>query len=293
MIITCPACLTKFNLDDGRIPEGGAKVRCSRCQHVFSIQKPSAPEQAPPSPDKTPSATAYGDLSPKILRKVLMPPRPRPVRRLSPFTVFLLILLALSGLVYGFFQVWENPIVPQTIESGFSTLKQYLGVSDEIEGFIALENVKGYYVDNKKLTKVFVIEGRALNQWKEPRSLIRVKGTLANSKGVKVEEKTAYCGNILLEEDLKSFSREEIANSLSSQFGETFSNVNIPPGKSIPFMIAFTDFSSRGIQGSEENTPAAKPGEKAPDISDFYVEVVSSQKGSEVQKRTPASPKKG
>ena len=39
-------------------------------------------------------------------------------------------------------------------------------------------------------------------------------------------------------------------------------------------------------------TPAAKPGEKAPEISDFYVEVVSSQKGSEVQKRTPALPKK-
>jgi len=293
MIITCPACLTKFNLDDGRIPEGGAKVRCSRCQHVFSIPKPSAPEQASPAPDKTPLATAYGDLSPKIPRKVEMPPRTRPARRLPPFTVFLMILLVLCGLVYAFFQVWENPIVPQTIESSFSTLKQYLGVSDETEGFIAFENVKGYYVDNKKLIKVFVIEGRAVNQWKEPRSLIRVKGTLADSKGGKVEEKTAYCGNILLEEDLRSLSREEIANSLSSQFGETFSNVNIPPGKSVPFMIAFTDFASRGIQGNEENTPAAKPGEKAPEISDFYVEVVSSQKGSEVQKRTPALPKKG
>ncbi len=57
-------------------------------------------------------------------------------------------------------------------------------------------------------------------------------------------------------------------------------------------MIAFTDFSSR-MQRKEEAAPVAKPEDKAPEISDFYVEVVSSQKGSEVQKRTPAFPKKG
>ncbi len=293
MVITCPACLTKFNLDDGRIPEGGARARCSRCRHVFSIPKPSSPEQAFPSPDKTPPEADYGDLSPRIPRHVEMPPRPRPVRRFSALTVILMVLLALSALVYGFFQVWENPLIPQTVESGFSTLKQYLGVSDANQGFIALENVKGYYVDNKKLTRVFVVEGRAVNQWKEPRSLIRVKGTLTDSKGGKVEEKTAFCGNILSEEDLRTFSREEIANSLSSQFGETFSNVDIPPEKSVPFMIAFTDFSSRGLLKSEEGTFPAKPGEKIPEISDFYVEVVSSQKGSEVPKRTPALSKKG
>ncbi|MCJ7494725.1 MAG: zinc-ribbon domain-containing protein, partial [Deltaproteobacteria bacterium] len=41
MIITCPICRIKFNLDDERIPEGKAKVRCSKCQHVFQVQKSS------------------------------------------------------------------------------------------------------------------------------------------------------------------------------------------------------------------------------------------------------------
>ena len=293
MIITCPTCLTKFNLNDDRIPEGGAKVRCSKCQHVFPIQK-SSPLERDFSPDKTAPAAANENLSPRILRKVEMPPRTRPpARRFSLTTVILIIILVLSGMAYGFFRAWAKPGVPQIIASRFSSLKQYLGLSDEIEGFIALENVKGYYVANKKLAKIFVIEGRAVNHWKEPRSLIRVKGTLVDPKGGKVEEKIVYCGNILLEEDLKSFSREEIANSLSSQFGETFSNVDIPPGKTVPFMIAFTDFSSRGMPGSAEKSPSAKPGEKAPEISDFYVEVVSSHRGSEGQKRTPAFPKKG
>jgi predicted Zn finger-like uncharacterized protein len=40
MIVTCTSCLTKFNLDDSKIPAKGAKVRCSRCQHVFYIVPP-------------------------------------------------------------------------------------------------------------------------------------------------------------------------------------------------------------------------------------------------------------
>jgi len=40
MIITCASCLTKYRLDDSRIPEKGAKVRCSRCKHVFYVVPP-------------------------------------------------------------------------------------------------------------------------------------------------------------------------------------------------------------------------------------------------------------
>lgn len=40
MIVTCASCLTKFRLDDSRISAKGAKVRCSRCQHIFYITPP-------------------------------------------------------------------------------------------------------------------------------------------------------------------------------------------------------------------------------------------------------------
>jgi predicted Zn finger-like uncharacterized protein len=40
MIITCASCLTKFNLDDSRIPAEGIKVRCSRCKHIFFVVPP-------------------------------------------------------------------------------------------------------------------------------------------------------------------------------------------------------------------------------------------------------------
>jgi predicted Zn finger-like uncharacterized protein len=37
MIVTCASCLTKFNLNDSMVPPKGAKVRCSRCKHVFYV----------------------------------------------------------------------------------------------------------------------------------------------------------------------------------------------------------------------------------------------------------------
>jgi predicted Zn finger-like uncharacterized protein len=40
MIVTCASCLTKFYLDDSRIPAKGAKVRCSRCKQVFYVVTP-------------------------------------------------------------------------------------------------------------------------------------------------------------------------------------------------------------------------------------------------------------
>ncbi|NWF94192.1 MAG: zinc-ribbon domain-containing protein [Syntrophaceae bacterium] len=40
MIVTCASCLTKFQLDDSKISDKGAKVRCSRCKHVFYVAPP-------------------------------------------------------------------------------------------------------------------------------------------------------------------------------------------------------------------------------------------------------------
>ena len=40
MIVTCASCLTKYQIDDSRISEKGAKVRCSRCKHEFYVVLP-------------------------------------------------------------------------------------------------------------------------------------------------------------------------------------------------------------------------------------------------------------
>lgn len=42
MRITCPTCQTVYNLDDKKIPVGGATLKCSRCQASFPVKKVSA-----------------------------------------------------------------------------------------------------------------------------------------------------------------------------------------------------------------------------------------------------------
>ena len=46
MIVTCDNCGTKYNLPEAKIPAGGAKVKCSKCSHVFKVVPP-APEPEP------------------------------------------------------------------------------------------------------------------------------------------------------------------------------------------------------------------------------------------------------
>jgi predicted Zn finger-like uncharacterized protein len=40
MIIECAECQSKFSLDEGLLKQGGSKVRCSICKHVFTAYPP-------------------------------------------------------------------------------------------------------------------------------------------------------------------------------------------------------------------------------------------------------------
>jgi len=271
MIITCPQCLTKFNLDDGRVPAGGAKVRCSKCQHVFQVQKEPS-QQPPPSAEIFPKEFS-GESEEWLQRK-----GPRGHR--FPSLTLLIVVLILAGMGYGAFVIWQKSADLWKAGISFSAFKQYLGLREETEGYISVEKLRGYYLEGPKFSKVFVIEGQAVNHWKESRSFIKVKGILLDAKGGKVAEKVVYCGNTLSEKDLRELDREAIEKSLTSQFGISFSNVNIPPNKFVPFMIAFVDFVPGGPGDKPTPEPAGKPGEVLPEPSDFVVEVVSSQKGS-------------
>jgi len=260
MTIICPQCQTKFHLDAGRVPAGGGKARCSRCRAVFEIFGASSPDsgagtarrEGAPSPSESP------DFAPPAIRR----------RSVSPWIWGLLVLSLLGA---GAWALGGGTPYLGRAESFIAALRESLGFSDSSPASITLENLRGYYVENIHARWFFVIEGQAVNQWSESRSFLKVKGTLLDARGRKVEEKTAFCGNILGEKDLREMTREAVQKSLSSQFGVSFSNVNVPPRKSVPFMVVFTDFS--------QSEPEKNSG-TSPSLSDFSVEVISSKKGS-------------
>jgi predicted Zn finger-like uncharacterized protein len=46
MIIQCDKCKTEYNLDDAKVKPGETKVRCSNCQHVFTVPHPLALDES-------------------------------------------------------------------------------------------------------------------------------------------------------------------------------------------------------------------------------------------------------
>jgi len=289
MIVTCPECLTKFRLEEDRIPEGGAKTRCSRCRHVFPIQKPAPPEESFFSRAESPAEFGEMDQYQDSSRHFLL-------RWKRAILVTLLVVVAAGLILYfgkdslvekssqyysalgRYFD--ERVTALKKVSLPLPYLKKYVGMGDQTEGFISLEKVRGYYLESSNLNKVFVIEGEAVNHWKESRSFIKVKGVLLDSKGKRVQEQEAYCGNILSEKDLKEMSQGAIEKSASSQFGISFSNVNLLPNKGIPFMVVFMNLPPEKPQSKAPHDPAEKPGEVSSILSDFTVEITSSQKGS-------------
>ena len=103
MIVTCPECSTKFNLDPGRITGDRAKVRCSRCKYVFEITDEG--KQLPAIPK---AKTASKGPSPKkAFRKPLV--SSLQAKRILMIGLVILIVVG-GGLTYWFMRTpGESP----------------------------------------------------------------------------------------------------------------------------------------------------------------------------------------
>jgi predicted Zn finger-like uncharacterized protein len=82
MEVACPECGTRFSLDESRIPGSTAKVRCSRCQHVFRITREGqvvTQDWAPPveTPQEAPPPE-------EVRKEIPEPPPPEPAEPLPP-----------------------------------------------------------------------------------------------------------------------------------------------------------------------------------------------------------------
>ncbi len=77
MIVTCEGCDTRFQLDDARVPAGGARVRCSRCKHAFLVL-PEAPPAERAAHAAAEAAVVAASPTPEGVADDLPVPRPPP-----------------------------------------------------------------------------------------------------------------------------------------------------------------------------------------------------------------------
>jgi predicted Zn finger-like uncharacterized protein len=64
MILTCPACATRYQADEAKFPPLGRQVRCAKCGHVWHQPGPVAAPESDAAPDPGPSPTAEPFASP-------------------------------------------------------------------------------------------------------------------------------------------------------------------------------------------------------------------------------------
>ncbi|MDR3640471.1 MAG: DUF3426 domain-containing protein [Humidesulfovibrio sp.] len=151
-----------------------------------------------------------------------------------PGVVLAVLVLAGAGLFV--FKPWTKMNVP--FLNSLSGKKEPVDNADKVKD-IALRNVRQYYIPNEKSGNIFVVEGKAVNNFTTPKERIKVEISLFDEKGHVLVSKQLLCGNTLSQFQLQVQSEEEINASLNSEVGILTSNTYLKTGMDTPFMAVF------------------------------------------------------
>ena len=264
MIVKCGSCGTKYNLADDRLGADGATVRCSRCKNVFHVDPPA---QAAQDSDFAPKVD---DFAAKVDDFALKQDAPAPDsgREKQQFSVgdladldfgsektqsfferrkrlFVLggglcaLLLLTLGALYFLDLLPFGQSAPKSVaDTPAKDEKKQESERDRVKD-IALQNVRQYFVNNDKAGSVFVIEGKAVNNFKILKGHIRIEATLFDANGVSVASKQRLAGNTVSYFQLQVLTEKEIEDALNSELGILTTNTTVKPGEETPFMFVF------------------------------------------------------
>lgn len=178
------------------------------------------------------------------IAKETLPPKPQERREaasrfLRPSLIaLLLVFLALSGggAYLGFTKGGQD--ILRGLFPGMESLWLRGGKSVPQ---LDVRNPIGYFERDANAGDLFIIKGQVVNAGRARKSAIRIRAGLLDDREQTIGETSCYAGNVLSAETLRTATREKIEETLSNRFGEQLVNMEIPPGKSVPFMVVFFD----------------------------------------------------
>lgn len=267
MIVECPSCSSTFNLPDELVPSGGRKVKCSVCENVFEVKPQGASEDEPEpvEPDLEAAVDdeeddldgvldeAFGadddadddagddeggagglgfDLDKASAKKKKKGGKGKLIGIIAACVV--VVLLAAGGGVYFF----APGLIGMEAGQEEAAADSPMAMAEQVKN-IYLDGIRQYYVANDKVGRIFVVEGKAVNQFDEPRELIEVEANLYDAQNNVLDTVRLMCGNTLSLFQLQVLSREEIEKGLKDEAGIGSNNVNLQSGQHVPFMIVF------------------------------------------------------
>jgi len=173
-----------------------------------------------------------------------------------PFLLGIFLILLLGGA--GFYLMTGGSgalagLVPDSVKALF-------GLGTKAGGLVEIRSLEGEFLANRAAGEIFVIKGDAFNVSSKPLTTIQIKGKIFGPQGAVFAQQTIFCGNVLSGEQLAMQPYSSMEKVLGRQFGETLANLEVPPGKGIPFMIVFknvprgsTDFGVEVVSPNGEN----------------------------------------
>lgn len=249
MIIRCDSCNTSFRLDPARLKGPSSKVRCTRCGNVFTVQAEEEDfiqvdiSDEPVSEDEPWEQAS--PVSPKPTSPRAGSGRSIPWRRLAVVGGVVVVLAVVF--IYASWKTSANLEGTDHTKIAPKNMEQPTVAMMEATNAYFLENTNGG-------GQFFVVEGETANESTRPVSFILVEGKLFSKSDQVVQVQRCYCGNAMTRDELARWSLTDIQNQMMNREGRKMLNVNIPPGKHIPFTIVFhnlPDVDSLGNFGLE------------------------------------------
>ncbi len=213
-----PKAGESFNL--GRFEFGDEPAAQPAAQEAPPEPEPPRPEPVEPQEEPMPEA---GE-APRAAGEELPPLSITSRRRQSPlFGVLIAVVTVVVMAVLGFF--------------GYTIFLEDKGKVVTEAGRITVRAVNASFVNNPVIGDLLVITGEAVNNFTKPRAAIQVKGMVYGAGGQVLASKNAYCGNPLTKEQLSTLSLDKIEAAMANQFGDSLANMEVAPGRAIPFVI--------------------------------------------------------
>jgi predicted Zn finger-like uncharacterized protein len=230
IVIACESCGAQFRLDSARLNKPKNKVRCSKCQHVFTVEQPD--EEAliyievsegdeGLIPGTLPEKEAAG-LPPGVARR-------RSVGKIARL-IAVPVLLVLAAVVYfsmdGSLFKSSGPAQPKEPARPLVSI---------------MDTLNAYYLENVHAGQVLVIEGEILNESSKPISFVMVEGKLYGTNEKVAQIQRCYSGNVLTRKEIQNLKLSDIEERMMNREGKNLKNVRIPPAARVPFVLVFHD----------------------------------------------------
>lgn len=150
-----------------------------------------------------------------------------------------LILIAVSAAGYGIY-LFRDQVFAQGAKL-YATITAYIMPRKQLNLGVSVSDSRGYFLKNLRGQQLFVIEGTVTNITEHPISFVKLSARIADNNNTTISSRTFFAGNILTDDELRTYTSDQINAILNNEMGQSLKNFNIPSKASIPFMAVFFD----------------------------------------------------